>query len=58
MKGYKKILQNIKPYDQKTFGAMIPGPFQQFLRTCVIWQLIRFAIINLKMIRVIAKSHH
>ncbi len=57
-KDYYEVQENIKPYDGKTFGTMIPGPFQRFLRKCLIWQFIRFIIINLKMLRVVAKSHH
>ncbi len=37
--------------------TMIPGKFARFLRTCVIWQFIRFLIINVKMILVVQKSH-
>ena len=38
--------------------ATKPTPFTQALRTNVLWQLFRFAMINLKMIRIIRKSHH
>ena len=37
--------------------TMIPGKFARFLRTCVIFQFIRFLVINLKMITVVRKSH-
>ncbi|MEA1916908.1 MAG: hypothetical protein U9N42_05185 [Campylobacterota bacterium] len=37
--------------------TMIPGKFATSMRTCVIWQAIRFAIINLKMLVVVSKSH-
>jgi len=37
--------------------TMIPGKFARRLRTCVIFQFIRFVIINLKMIVVVQKSH-
>jgi len=37
--------------------TMIPGRFARSMRTCVIWQAIRFAIINIKMIIVVGKSH-
>ena len=56
---YKKIQEeSIKPYDNKTFGTIIPGPFRRFLRTCKIWQFIRFIIINIKMLKVVSKSHN
>jgi len=37
--------------------TMIPGSFARKMRTCVIFQFIRFVIINLKMIVVVGKSH-
>jgi hypothetical protein len=38
--------------------ATKPTTFTQALRTNILWQLVHFAVINLKMIRVIRKSHH
>ena len=52
-----KHVQHIEPYSPQ-FGAMIPGGFQKFLRTCVLWQIIRFIAINIKMTVLILKSHH
>ncbi len=52
----KKIEKIIKPYDQN-FTTMVPTGIIKFLRTCIIWQFIRFIIINIKMIRVVQKSH-
>jgi len=43
--------------NEKFNTAMIPGATARFFRTCVIWQFIRFAIINLKMLVVVSKSH-
>lgn len=37
--------------------SMIPGRGARMLRTCKIWQFIRFVIINIKMIIVVRKSH-
>jgi len=37
--------------------TMMPGNFARSLRTCVVWQFIRFVIINVKMIIVVGKSH-
>jgi hypothetical protein len=37
--------------------TMMPGGFAKKLRTCVIYQFIRFLIINLKMLVVVRKSH-
>jgi ABC-type transport system involved in cytochrome c biogenesis permease subunit len=37
--------------------TMIPGKFAKAMRTCKIWQLFRFAVINVKMLIVVSKSH-
>jgi len=37
--------------------TMMPGNFAKKMRTCLIWQVIRFTIINLKMLVVVSKSH-
>lgn len=37
--------------------TMIPGKFARAMRTCVIWQFIRFMVINIKMLIVVGKSH-
>jgi hypothetical protein len=37
--------------------TMIPGAFARKMRTCLIWQFIRFIAINIKMIIVVGKSH-
>ena len=47
---------NIKAYGNN-FTTMTPGPFAKWMRTCVIYQAIRFVIINIKMIIVVRKSH-
>ncbi len=52
----QKIENTIKPYDQN-FTTMVPTGMVKFFRTCLIWQFIRFVIINFKMIRVVQKSH-
>jgi hypothetical protein len=52
-----KHMEHIEPYSAQA-GTMIPTPFRKFLRTCVIWQLIRFIAINIKMTILILKSHH
>lgn len=47
----------IKPYEREFF---VPTPSRAtlFLRTFLPWQLVRFACINLKMIRMIGIGHH
>ncbi len=42
---------------EKFNTTMIPGKTARFLRNCLIWQFIRFIVINLKMIIVVGKSH-
>jgi hypothetical protein len=52
----KKEELNFEKTEQFTL-TMIPGAFARKLRTCVIFQFIRFVIINVKMIIVVQKSH-
>jgi hypothetical protein len=42
----------------ESFYATRPTRFTVFLRTFVPWQMLRFVLINLKMIRLLSKSHH
>jgi len=37
--------------------TMIPSAFTRKMRTCVIWQFIRFIALNIKMLVVVSKSH-
>lgn len=37
--------------------TMIPGKFARALRTCKIFQIFRFIVINIKMLIVVSKSH-
>jgi len=53
----------MKP-EERNFGkneqfnyTMIPGGFARKMRTCVIFQAFRFAVINIKMLVVVSKSH-
>jgi hypothetical protein len=52
----KKEELNFEKTEQFTL-TMIPGSFARKLRTCIIFQFIRFVIINVKMIIVVQKSH-
>ena len=52
----KKVEENIRAYGNN-FTTMTPGPVAKFMRTCVIFQFIRFIIINIKMLVVVRKSH-
>ncbi len=51
-----KHVKHVEPYSPQS-GTMIPLGTQKFLRTCVLWQLIRFVAINIKMTILIVKSH-
>ena len=45
-------------FEKEQFNlTMIPGKFAKAMRTCVIWQFIRFVVLNIKMIIVVGKSH-
>jgi len=46
-----------KPQLKAAYYATRPTAWTRYLRTSLPWQLVRFAIINLKMIRVIRISH-
>jgi len=52
----QKIEERIRAYDQN-FTTMVPTKFIRFMRTCVLWQIIRFIVINIKMLVVVSKSH-
>lgn len=52
-----KHVGHVQPYSAQ-FGTMIPMGTQKFLRTCVLYQLIRFVAINIRMTILILKSHH
>ncbi len=41
----------------RTPDAALPTRLTVFMRTFVPWQLLRFAVINLKMLRLIRRSH-
>lgn len=56
-------MSNLEPsvppgHTTESFYATRPTRTTVFLRTFLPWQLWRFARINLKMIRIIWKSHH
>ncbi len=55
----KKIVEEELNFqrDFKSALTMVPGKFARSMRTCLIWQFIRFLIINVKMIIVVGKSH-
>jgi len=46
-----------RPHLTEQFYATKPTGLTVFLRTFLPWQLVRFALINLKMLRIIRRSH-
>ncbi len=53
------VKESEKVFEQEgqNFNSMVPGSTAKKLRTCIIWQFIRFVAINIKMIIVVSKSH-
>jgi len=45
------------PHLRPWFYATKPTAFTRFLRTFLPWQMVRFAVINLKMMVLIRRSH-
>jgi hypothetical protein len=48
---------NKDPY-QQAFYAPTPNGFTRFMRTCVLWQVVRFIVINYKILKLMSKSQH
>lgn len=46
------------PDDAQHRYAAVPTARTRWLRTFVPWQLVRFAVINLRMLRLIWRGHH
>ena len=49
-------IANKEPY-QQAYYPPAPTGFTRFMRTCVLWQVWRFIVINVKMLKLMAKSH-
>ena len=47
---------NREPYQQAYYPPR-PTTFTRAMRKCLPWQLVRFLVINLKMIKLMRKSH-
>ena len=56
--GEEEILaaMNKEPYQQAYYPPR-PTPFTRAMRKLLPWQLVRFVVINVKMIRLMRKSH-
>ena len=48
---------NKSPY-QQAYYPPVPTGFTRYMRTSIIWQLYRFLVINVKMLRLMSKSKH
>lgn len=50
-------ITNREPYQQAYYPPS-PTGFTRYMRTSLIWQGFRFVVINLKILKLMAKSHH
>ena len=48
---------NKEPYRQAYYPP-VPTGFTRYMRTSLIWQAFRFLVINLKILKLMARSHH
>ncbi len=48
---------NKEPY-QQAYYPPVPTGFTRYMRTSLIWQFVRFLVINVKMLRLMSKSTH
>lgn len=48
---------NKEPYQQAYYPPK-PTSFTRSMRTSFLWQCWRFVVINIKMLRLLARSHH
>lgn len=51
-----KVL-NKEPY-QQAYYPPTPTGFTRYMRTSLVWQAIRFLVINVKMLKLMSKSKH
>ncbi|NTV94847.1 MAG: hypothetical protein HGA75_05455 [Thiobacillus sp.] len=49
-------IANKEPY-QQAYYPPAPTGFTRFMRTCILWQVYRFIVINLKILKLMGKSH-
>lgn len=50
-------ITNREPY-QQAYYPPAPTAFTRYMRTSLIWQFIRFIVINFKILKLMMKSHH
>ncbi|MFZ1235923.1 MAG: hypothetical protein WAR39_02785 [Prevotella sp.] len=44
------------PYSESSF-ATVPTPWTMFLRTCLLYQIVRFFVLALKVMRIVVGGH-
>lgn len=54
--GNEPLIDNQKPYEQAYYPP-IPTRFTTYLRTSLLWQILRFLVINFKMLVLVKRSH-
>jgi hypothetical protein len=50
-------ITNKEPY-QQAYYPPAPTGLTRYMRTSLIWQAFRFLVINLKILKLMGKSHH
>ena len=50
-------ITNKEPY-QQAYYPPTPTGLTRYMRTSFLWQVVRFLVINLKILKLMAKSHH
>lgn len=50
-------ITNREPYQQAYYPPS-PTGLTRYMRTSLLWQTVRFVVINLKILKLMAKSHH
>lgn len=48
--------KKFKPYSEASF-ATVPGKSTKFFRRFIPWQIIRFVVLNLKMMKIVVGGH-
>ncbi len=57
MQGNERTPETLPPHLRPWFYATKPTRWTRFLRTFIPWQIVRFLVINLKMMVLIRRSH-
>jgi hypothetical protein len=52
------IAPDTDPVDDQQLYAPMPTAWTRRMRTFVPWQLVRFAVINIRMLRLLWRGHH